>query len=389
LFESMKTSTFFSPLFRPLFADALRPGAEAAPPPSRTLHDVEDDLDTIAREAEAQRLAAATKAAEEGAVDGTGGEGLSEVARTAARQKTWRAERAALRARLEDEIVNLHSSLGTGISREALPRLGLLLATHDPEAFAKSGASIEEQIEGSVLSLLARRTGERAWERVNELMVRSGVSWPTPDGLGENRSADELQAAMFQHYEEVRNDFVAAGAQRQSGLVSGEVSAWTYCYPPPGCYLWKQTCLRGVAAGLRGQLFAAALETWMWRPADLDTCLLSLLDAELHSARQLLEAERGSLRAAVDAAARVSDACSAVVPNAVWEYVEPRLSWDGPGPTVLSLADGLTHVDPVCGMSLSAEKVKARREHEGTVHYFCSEPCAESFRTNPARYLNP
>lgn len=339
----MKAKALFAPFFRPLFGD--QPGPEAALPPSRTLHDLEGELEKIAREAEAQRIEAATKAAikaaEEGAASGPGGEVLSEVTRTAARQRTWKLERDALRARLGDEIADLHSSLGTGISREALPHLGLVLASHDPAVFARPGATIEEQIEGSVLSLLARRTGERAWERLNELMVRSGVSWPTPDGLDEFRSADELRIAMEQHYLEVRNDFLNAGAPRLAGLVSGEVSAWKYCYPPPGCYLWRQTALRGVAAGLRGQLFGAALETWAWRPADVETRLLATLDAALRSARQILEAERGSLQAAVDAAARVAEVSRTLVPNAVWEYVEPRLSWDGPGLMELALADGL------------------------------------------------
>jgi len=387
LLEPMRTSTLFAPLFRPLFADA--PRLEAVPPPSRTLRDVEGELETIAVEAEVRKREAATKAAEESAVNGTGGDGLSEVARTLARQTVWILERDALRARLLDEIVDLHSSLGTGISREALPRLRLLLAAHDPDAFPKPGASIEQQIEGSVLGVLARRTGERAWDRTNELMTRCGVPWPTPDGLGQNRSADELQAAMLQHQEEARNDFLTAGAHRLSGLVCGEVSAWKYCYPPPGSYLWRQTALRGVAAGLRGQLFAAAVESWMWRPPDLESRLLTTLEAELQTARHHLEDDRSSLQAAVDAAARVADVCNTVVPNAVWQFVEPRLSWDGPGPTVLSLADGLRHVDPVCGMSLNADMVRARSEYEGTVYYFCADGCADSFQSVPGRYLHP
>jgi YHS domain-containing protein len=313
-------------------------------------------------------------------VSGTGGVGLSEVARTAARQRVWKEERDALVALLENEIVDLHSSLGTGIFRDVLPRLRLLLASHDPEAFVNPEMSIEEQIEGSVLGLLARRTGERAWERVNELMLRIGMSWPIPEGLERNRSAEELQAALSQHDAEARTDFVTAAAQRLSGLICGEVLAWKSWYPPPGSSLWKKTALFGVAAGLRGQLFAAALETWMWRPPDLEARLLATLDAELSTSRKQLESDPGSLRAAVDVAARVADVCGTVVPNTVWEFVEPHLSWDGPGPTVMSLADGLSHVDPVCGMSLRADQVRARSEREGVISFFCSEACAESFR---------
>jgi hypothetical protein len=59
--ELMSTNTVFAPLFRPLLADAPRPDAD--PPPSRTLHDVEGELETVAHEAETRRQDAATKAA--------------------------------------------------------------------------------------------------------------------------------------------------------------------------------------------------------------------------------------------------------------------------------------------------------------------------------------
>jgi YHS domain-containing protein len=381
----MRQHLLVAQFFRSLFADVRR--LETAPPRPRTLHDVEGELEALAREAEARRLEAATRAAEEGAANGAGAGGLSEVTLTAARQRTWRLERDVLRGRLEDEIIDLHVRLGTGISKDVLPRLRLLLAAHGPAAFALPGASIEQQIEGSVLKLLSRHTGERAWERVNELMTRSGVSWPIPDGLAQNRSADELEAAVSHHYEEVRLDFVAASAQRLADLVCGEVSAWTYCYPPRGSYLWGKTALRGVAAGLRAQLFAAALENWMWRPPELEARLLETLDAELQAARRSLETEGGSLRATVDVGARVAEVCGTIAPALVWQFVEPRLSWAGPGPTVMSLADGLSHVDPVCGMSLNTDKVRARSELDGSEYCFCGAPCFESFRNAPGRYL--
>jgi hypothetical protein len=278
----MRTSALFAPLFRTLFAGA--PPVEAAPPASRTLSDVERELETIAREAEARRLEAETEAAEESAVNGNGGEGLSEVARTLARQKVWMLERRPPgSAGRRDRLPPL--SLGTGIVRETLPRLRLLLAAHDPDVFAKPGMTIEEQIEGSVLRLLSCRTGERAWERANELMSRTGISWPAPDGLAPNPSDAELHAVLLKHLEVLRDDFLTAGGHSLSGLVCGEVAAWKYRYPQPGSYLWRQTALRGVAAGLRGQLFAAALELWLWRPPDLESRLVATLEAELQTAR--------------------------------------------------------------------------------------------------------
>jgi hypothetical protein len=338
--RTMKQHPFFAQLFGPLFAGVRR--KETAPPRPRTLHDVEGELEALSREAESRRLEAVTRAAEEGVANGARAGGLSEVSLTAARQRTWRRERDVRRGCLEEEIIDLHVRLGTGISEDALPRLRLLLAAHDPDLLAQPGASIEQQIEGSVLKLLSRHTGERAWERVNELMTRSAVSWPIPDGLAQNRSAGELEAAVSHHYEEARLDFVGASSKRLAGLVCGEVSAWAYCYPPRGSYLWGKTALCGVAAGLRAQLFAAALESWTARPPELEARLLETLDAELQAARRSFETGGGSLQAAVDAGARVDEACGTIAPALVWQFLEPRLSWEGSGPTVVSLA-GLSH----------------------------------------------
>lgn len=319
----MRQQSFFAAFFRPHLGGARR--LETALPHPRTLHDVEGELEALAKEAESRRLEAATRADEEGAANGAGAAGLSEVALTAVRQRTWRLERDVLRERLGDEIIDLHVRLGSGIPRDVLPRLGEFLADHDPDSLEQPAASIEKQIESSVLRNLSRHTGERAWARVNELMTLSGASWPVPDGLAQNRSAEELEAAVSQHYEGVRLDFVTASAQRLAGLVCGEVTAWTYCYPARGSYLWGKTALCGVAAGLRAQLFAAALDNWTQRAPELEARLLETLDAELQASRRLFEIEGGSLRGAAGVVARIAELCGSVAPALVWQFVEPRL----------------------------------------------------------------
>ena len=45
-----------------------------------------------------------------------------------------------------------------------------------------------------------------------------------------------------------------------------------------------------------------------------------------------------------------------------------------------------THLDPVCGMKVSANPDKSSA-HEGTTYYFCSDGCSAKFRANPAAYL--
>ena len=45
-------------------------------------------------------------------------------------------------------------------------------------------------------------------------------------------------------------------------------------------------------------------------------------------------------------------------------------------------------IDPVCGMTVDEASAAAAWEHEGVTYRFCSVPCMERFRADPARYLS-
>lgn len=42
--------------------------------------------------------------------------------------------------------------------------------------------------------------------------------------------------------------------------------------------------------------------------------------------------------------------------------------------------------DPVCGMSIEESDAAATAEQGGKNYYFCSEDCAEEFRSDPESY---
>jgi P-type Cu+ transporter len=54
-----------------------------------------------------------------------------------------------------------------------------------------------------------------------------------------------------------------------------------------------------------------------------------------------------------------------------------------------SSASAATARDPVCGMSVNPATAKHRLEHVGKTHYFCCSNCAEKFKADPQKYLNP
>lgn len=54
---------------------------------------------------------------------------------------------------------------------------------------------------------------------------------------------------------------------------------------------------------------------------------------------------------------------------------------------VISLAEGETAVDPVCGMSVTVGPDALSAEHAGQTYYFCGSGCKVAFTADPHRYL--
>jgi Cu+-exporting ATPase len=48
-----------------------------------------------------------------------------------------------------------------------------------------------------------------------------------------------------------------------------------------------------------------------------------------------------------------------------------------------------TEKDPVCGMQVNPQSASVSQTHEGHTYYFCCAGCANKFRADPAKYLNP
>lgn len=52
-------------------------------------------------------------------------------------------------------------------------------------------------------------------------------------------------------------------------------------------------------------------------------------------------------------------------------------------------APPVLHRDPVCGMNVTAAAAAAKAEHEGRIYYFCASSCAQKFKADPLKYLQP
>jgi Cu+-exporting ATPase len=47
----------------------------------------------------------------------------------------------------------------------------------------------------------------------------------------------------------------------------------------------------------------------------------------------------------------------------------------------------MTHLDPVCGMTIEEEDAVGSHTHDGTTYYFCNESCLERFKAHPDEFL--
>ena len=45
-----------------------------------------------------------------------------------------------------------------------------------------------------------------------------------------------------------------------------------------------------------------------------------------------------------------------------------------------------TYKDPVCGMDVTPQEAAGTSEYQGTVYYFCSRGCLQTFERQPEKY---
>lgn len=46
-------------------------------------------------------------------------------------------------------------------------------------------------------------------------------------------------------------------------------------------------------------------------------------------------------------------------------------------------------IDPVCGMDVNEKNPPAKTEYNGTVYYFCSHNCRNTFEEDPEEFVRP
>lgn len=297
------------------------------------------------------------------------------------------AQHEKARGELWESILALHNKLNTGLDEETLSRLRTLTLGHAFGPCEPTEGSLEERIDHYVLKELFFRCAERAWERLQFLMQESSENWPLPPDLSFRRAPESVEKFAVKRLQNLQNEFLLTPPERQADLAVGEVKVWVQTYPEKDSWLWHQTALCGVGAGLHLQLFVAALELWLWRSAGLEEALRARIERELIEAKKLLSQGVVTLEDAERVASRSRQVCSEVIPGLVWEFLEPRLTWDESLPQLATVSKDVSTVDPVCEMGLTSDRIISRYSYSGKTYYFCSEGCRRRFEAKPEDFV--
>ena len=200
-------------------------------------------------------------------------------------QKT---EHEKFQSELWESILDLHRNLETGLDEDIVPRLRTLALGHSFGHREPVEESLEERIDHFVLRELFFRCAERAWDRLVFLMNKCDVVWPQPPDLSYRRPPESVAEFAEKRLEELQLEFSRTPLDKQADLAVGEIKVWAHTYPEKDSWLWRQTSLCGVGAGLHLQLFVTALELWLWRSDRLEQALRRQIEKELVEAKKLL-----------------------------------------------------------------------------------------------------
>ncbi len=233
------------------------------------------------------------------------------------------SERDWQRDKMAEEILAMHQRLDTGLDADALGRVALFLKEHAPPTEAPQELAL--QVDYGVLNHLWLKVGELAWKQLSEAMGADKLEWELSPEMLHGREPESVVHLKTQREKEIHQAFIALSASQTADLIHGEVRAWTTFYPKKGGWVWNETVLQGVGAGLRARYYEAALSLWEDRPAELDEVLRGMMKQHLAAASKALASGIHSLDEANSLVSGLRQCCRETLPKTVWKYLEPLL----------------------------------------------------------------
>jgi len=230
---------------------------------------------------------------------------------------------SAHRAMLED-IQKSHARLGTALAGQDLDALAGELS--ELEAIAVAGRDSHvfmPRARFAIANRVLHEAGELAITRLVALLGRADMGWPEPDAP--HSTPERAEQLLRQKRAQLRETFLAQGFGRTAERMIGIVQGWGSDYPDPGTWLWQETVLEGVAAGIRARLVEDFVEVLR---SDRDL-IMSRVEAsigeQIAALQDVVANGVHSMEQANQAVSTALRAFDQVVPEIAWEHVRSKL----------------------------------------------------------------
>jgi hypothetical protein len=244
------------------------------------------------------------------------------------REKARQKRIADIHLRIRGDIEQMHTQLGTGLTGADLDEtIGVL---DELEQFVSRGLNSHElvpRVRHAIAERLRTETGELAVERLRALLERAAMSWPDPTHYAPNATDEETERSRTRRLADTREAFLGQGFLRTAQSAVGIVTTWGSDYPDPGSQLWNECVLKGVAAGLRGQLAQAFLDVLKRDRELLIAAIEDLIGKQVAELRRVVDDGISSIPDASRVMASALQVVDIVVPEVAWKHVcgeEPR-----------------------------------------------------------------
>ena len=239
------------------------------------------------------------------------------------RKAEWLEEAGQRRSEMLQEILRLHTVLGTGLCEKDLQ--SLYKEMHELAATFSSfnAGSLDDRVRHSTVRLLLKNTGELAWNRLQALIQANPESgWLVKSTEDPGASADDSGRQLKYLVDEQRQLFINSNPESFADLITGEVDAWKYDYPAPKSELGRSVALRAVASGIKARLLRAAIQRIQISREEIWAEIRKLMDKEQQAINQCVARGVGSLEQADQLISAVNNLLDTVAPEIVWEFID-------------------------------------------------------------------
>jgi len=234
-------------------------------------------------------------------------------------------ERNKAQEALFEDIIRSHREFGTGLTSNDLLSLHELMqmeAAHEKACSLEE--SVHELVECNLLTFLRREAQERAWQKLEDSIVRFHIEFPIPPSMVHHADPVRKEKVTEERKKSAQEEFLTMQALQLAELILGNVPIWVYSYPGKDTYLWKLTVLQGVAAGVVANLLMKYLSVWEENsPEILDKIQKEFVD-KIEELRR-----RGQSAISLPDVLSVSKELERIsreqMPEEIWKYISSRL----------------------------------------------------------------